>query len=102
MNILMSCAGGMSSSIIAKSLKEEAKKHGESFYVEATHIGKINDKMEERDWQVLLLAPQVRYHHSVVEKELNGIIPILNIEGIEYTPMGAKQLYKKIMQAVNK
>lgn len=102
MNILMSCAGGMSSSIVAQGLTDEAKKYGEEFYVEATHIGKIKEKMKEREWACILLAPQVRYHHAVVEKEIENIIPVLDIEGLEYTPMGANQLYQKIKKAVKK
>lgn len=102
MNILMACAGGMSSSIVAQGLAQEAKKHGIDAYVEATHIGKIKEKMAERDWVCILLAPQVRYHHAVVEKEINNVIPVLDIEGLEYTPMGVSQLFDKIQKAVEK
>ncbi len=102
MDILMACAGGMSSSIVAQGLAQEAKKHGVDAYVEATHIGKIKEKMTEKKWVCILLAPQVRYHHAIVEKEIENVIPVLDIEGLEYTPMGAQQLFNKIQKAIEK
>ena len=101
MNILLSCAGGMSSSMIAKSLEDEGKKQGQDFHVKATYIEDIKEKMEEKKWDIILLAPQVRYHHPVVEKEVGNALPVVDIEGIEYTPMGASQLYTKVMNAIN-
>ncbi|MDZ5757400.1 MAG: PTS diacetylchitobiose transporter subunit IIB [Carnobacterium sp.] len=100
MNVLLACGGGMSSSILAENLVLEAEKNGVAdFYIEATGTEEVGLKMQQKAWDVLLLAPQVSFRKAHLQKEADQYgIPLLPIEGILYTPMGIPELYQLIMQ----
>lgn len=104
MKVLLACGGGMSSSILAENLVAEAKKNGnQDFYMEATGTEEVNLKMQQEDWDALLLAPQVSFRKAHLQKEAdNRNIPLIPIEGILYTPMGIPELYKLIQKSVKK
>lgn len=99
MNVLLACGGGMSSSILAENLAAEAKKNGvEDFHIEATGTENVGLKMKQTKWDVLLLAPQVSFRKSFLQKEADQYgIPLVPIEGILYTPMGIPDLFKLVM-----
>lgn len=104
MKVLLACGGGMSSSILAENLVAEAKKKGnQDFYMEATGTEEVNLKMQQEDWDALLLAPQVSFRKAYLQKEADARnIPLIPIEGILYTPMGIPELYKLIQKSVKK
>ena len=99
MKILLACGGGMSSSILAENLVSEAKKQGNNdFMMEATGTEEVSLKMQQDNWDALLLAPQVS-----LQKDADSYgIPLIPIEGILYTPMGIPDLYKLIQEKVHK
>lgn len=94
----------MSSSILAENLVTEAKKNGnEDFSMEATGTEEVSLKMQQEDWDALLLAPQVSFRREFLQKEADAHhIPLIPIEGILYTPMGIPDLYKLIQNEVKK
>lgn len=102
MKILLTCAGGMSSSLLAQSLTNEAKKNGvDDFSVEATGTENLPLTLQKETYSAVLLAPQVAYRKDFVEKETAAYgIPVIPIEGTMYTPMGAPALLKKILEQV--
>ncbi len=104
MKILLACGGGMSSSILAENLVAEAKKNGNSdFTMEATGTEEVALKMQQEDWDALLLAPQVSFRKAHLQKEADAKnIPLIPIEGILYTPMGIPDLYQLILKKVKK
>lgn len=104
MKVLLACGGGMSSSILAENLVAEAKKNGnQDFYMEATGTEEVGLKMQQEEWDALLLAPQVSFRKAYLQKEADArSIPLIPIEGILYTPMGIPELYRLIQQSVKK
>lgn len=102
MKLLLTCAGGMSSSLLAQNLVNEAKKNGlEDFSVQATGTESLPLALQQDTYQAILLAPQVAYRKDFVEKEAGAYgIPVIPIEGTMYTPMGAPALFKSIMERV--
>lgn len=104
MKILLACGGGMSSSILADNLSKEAEKNGNHhFSIEATGTEEVSLKLQQSDWDVLLLAPQVSFRKVYLQKiaDEKGI-PLIPIEGILYTPMGVPELYHLIMNEIDK
>lgn len=101
MNVLLVCGGGMSSSILAENLVIEATKNGlTDFYIEATGTENVSLKMQQTNWDVLLLAPQVSFRRSFLQKEADEYgIPLVPIEGVLYTPMGIPDLFNLIMSS---
>lgn len=62
MHVLMACAGGMSSSLLANYLSKEAQKNDiTDFYIEAVGTMRVAKKLTERDWDVFLLAPKYAF-----------------------------------------
>ena len=57
MNILLACGGGMSSSILAEALSKEAQNNGVTWEVNESSIGRVEDDLQEKDYQIVLLAP---------------------------------------------
>lgn len=104
MKILLACGGGMSSSILAENLVSEAKKQGNNdFVMEATGTEEVSLKMQQDNWDALLLAPQVSFRKEHLQKDADSYgIPLIPIEGILYTPMGIPDLYKLIQEKVHK
>ncbi|MBO0471938.1 PTS diacetylchitobiose transporter subunit IIB [Enterococcus sp. DIV0242_7C1] len=104
MKVLLACGGGMSSSILAENLVAEAKKNGdEDFYMEATGTEAVGLKMQQEDWDALLLAPQVSFRKAHLQKEADAKgIPLIPIEGVLYTPMGIPDLYRLVKESVGK
>lgn len=104
MNVLLVCGGGMSSSILAENLLLEAKKQGnEEFYIEATGTESVELKMQQQEWDVLLLAPQVSFRKAYLQEKADEKgVPIIPIAGILYTPIGTPDLYKKVMEVTGK
>jgi PTS system cellobiose-specific IIB component len=104
MKVLLACGGGMSSSILADGLVEEAKSHGNNdFYMEATGTEEVALKLQQEPWDALLLAPQVAFRKAYLQEIADGQgIPLIPIEGIMYTPMGIPDLYQVILGKVNK
>lgn len=104
MKLLLACGGGMSSSLLAENLVAEAKKNGnDDFSVQATGTESVALNLQQDTWDALLLAPQVSFRKGQMEKEAGAYgIPVIPIEGIMYTPMGAPKLYKAIMAKLAK
>lgn len=102
MKVLLACGGGMSSSILAENLIAEAKKNGNNdFIMEATGTEEVGLKMQQEEWDALLLATQVSFRKAHLQKEADARnIPLIPIEGILYTPMGVPDLYKLIQKEV--
>ncbi|MDR0921587.1 MAG: PTS diacetylchitobiose transporter subunit IIB [Lactobacillales bacterium] len=102
MKILLACGGGMSSSILAENLVKEAKKNGNDFFeMEATGTEQVSLKMQQDEWDALLLAPQVSFRKAHLQQEADKYnIPLIPIEGILYTPMGIPALYQLIVETV--
>lgn len=100
MRILLACGGGMSSSLLAQNLVEEAKKNGNNdLYVQATSTENVPLNLQQETWDALLLAPQVAFRKEHLEGEAAPYgIPVIPIDGLMYTPMGAPALYQEIMK----
>ena len=104
MKLLLTCAGGMSSSLLAQNLENEAKKNGiADFSVQAAGTESLPLALQRDNFAAVLLAPQVAYRKEFVEQEAAGYgIPVIPIEGTMYTPMGAPALFKSVMEQVSK
>lgn len=96
MRVILVCAGGMSSAIAAKSLREAAEKEGLSFEVHEASTQQF-EEMVKKDYDLALVAPQIRHRFDTLKPYAEGAgIPILQIAPRGYSPIGGKFLLKQI------
>ncbi|MFW0760983.1 PTS sugar transporter subunit IIB [Staphylococcus cohnii] len=95
MKVIMVCSGGMSSSMIVDAVKKEAAK--ENFDLEIVAVGTEAFENEIADYDLGLVAPQVRHRldkfkkiGEAVNKPVDVIVPM------GYTPIGAPKILKQI------
>lgn len=103
MNILLACGGGMSSSLLATALTKEAIKHNQDWNVHETSIDKVSDDLNEVDYQMILLAPQVSFKRKDFEEEAKQKnVKFLLIPMTMYTPAKVDKLYELIVKETEK
>ena len=102
MNILLACGGGMSSSILANALAKKAAQKQQDWHVHETSIDKVADDLNEGNYQLILLAPQVSFKKKDFEEaaEQNNAKFIL-IPMTMYNPAKVDKLYDLIIKETN-
>lgn len=95
--VLFVCSGGMSSAIVEKALKTEAEKAGVELKADAVGSGEAQDAIEGHDWDIVLVAPQVKNRFEIFKEFADKKkIPILNIPPRDYSPLGGKHILDMI------
>ena len=59
--ILLSCAGGFSTSLLVNKMKEEANKSNKNYQIKAVSADLISNLVEKDMPDCILLGPQIRY-----------------------------------------
>ncbi len=95
MKVLLVCAGGMSTSIVMKKMRQYAEKQGiEGFEVQATSVGSFRDIA--KDYDVILLGPQIAYKKDDVVAGVNGTKPIGVIAPTDYAIGNCDNIFKQV------
>lgn len=95
MKVLLVCAGGMSTSIVMKKMRQYAEKQGiEDFAVDATGVGSFRDVVKEYD--VVLLGPQISYKKDDVQAGAGDEIPVGVIAPADYAIANCDNIFKQI------
>ncbi|GAB6099951.1 PTS sugar transporter subunit IIB [Halanaerocella petrolearia] len=99
MKILLTCAAGMSTSLMVEKMKVAAKERDLESVIEAEPIDKFEDIVEEYD--VVLLGPQVRYKKA----EFEGIaseydIPVAVIDSAAYGMVDGDKVLDQALELV--
>lgn len=100
-NVLLVCSGGMSSAIVVKSIEKEAVNQGMEMKVKAVGTGQLEDELKGENWDIVLVAPQVRHRMPVfkeIAQELN--VPIETISPRGYSPLGGPEVIKQIKEII--
>ncbi len=93
MKIMLVCAAGMSTSLLVEKMLEESKARGVENEIFACPEAEMFDKFSGVD--IILLAPQVRFLKSKLEKRV-GEIPVHIIEMRHYGMMNAKEILNSL------
>ncbi len=99
MNILIICAGGMSSSIVVKKTKEAARKRDSNIKVEESSTFDVDSKKENFD--VFLVAPQVKYLAPKLTIQVGGK-PVGIIPPTDYATMNGNKIIDFALKLANK
>ena len=98
MNVLIICANGISSGILAKKIEDELKlKESSSTCIAASQLD-LDEMIEGKDY--ILVGPQLRIMFETLKNRVNGRVPISLIESVDYGQMNAKNIVKKIYKNI--
>ncbi|AXI10275.1 PTS cellobiose transporter subunit IIB [Oceanobacillus zhaokaii] len=98
---LIICAGGMSSSLMAKKTMEFLKSKGNDIVVEATSTSEGQKLIGNSDYDLFLVSPQIKmYYKKMKAAGDNAGKPVANIPPQAYVPipMGIEKLANVILQ----
>ncbi|CAM3633033.1 PTS sugar transporter subunit IIB [Erysipelothrix urinaevulpis] len=96
-NIVLMCAGGMSTSLLVERIKKEAIK--EDYEMTIGAYGVIETDRVPDDTDLILLAPQVRFSLPTLEKRFPNF-PIEIIDMKHYGQMNGVEVLKQIKNAM--
>ena len=100
---LIICAGGMSSSVIAKKTTEYFKERGEEIELDATSASQGAATIAKDEYDLYLVSPQTKMYFANLEKAaIKYQRPIVNIPPQAYVPipMGIEKLAAVVEQNI--
>ncbi|GHU63539.1 PTS sugar transporter subunit IIB [Clostridia bacterium] len=93
--VYLFCSGGMSTSILASKMQELANSHKIPIEIAAFPDNKIGQIIEEKQPNVILLGPQVKYRYKEIVKQYASTgIPIQIIDQTDYGMMNSEKVLK--------
>ena len=100
MKILLCCAGGFSSSIVEKKMRDYGQKIGEDIEVNAVGTAEVEDIIKN-GYQVLLYAPQVRNRARELQAAADKAgIPCALMAPQDYALANAENIYKQVKKLI--
>lgn len=99
MKIILVCAGGMSTSILAKNMQEYSNKLDLEYEISAISISKA--KLDAKDADIVLCAPQVKFQVNTLKEQLPNV-QIAVIDMIDYGMMNGQAVLDKTMELLKK
>ena len=94
-NIVLFCAGGMSTSLMVSKMEEAAKKLGFDCVIKAYGTNNAKDYGSSAD--IILLAPQVRFQKAEIMAKCPNI-PVETIEMMDYGMMNGEKIIHHVME----
>lgn len=96
--IVLACQNGMSTGIIKNKIEEAAQEINVELEINA--IGVSDLKKEASKYDLVLLAPQVRYAEKAISKELEGEADYMIIDSVDFGTMNGKNVLKKAIDKI--
>lgn len=93
--IYLFCSAGMSTSLLATKMQKVADQHKLPIEVEAFSYLEIDDIIEERNPDCMLLGPQIKYMYNELKSKFETKnIPIEVINQTDYGTMNGEKVLK--------
>lgn len=91
--ILLSCAGGFSTSLLVNKMKEAAKSEGKEYEIKAVSAAQVEDIIEQDAPDCILIGPQIKYMEDQLKSAANKHnIPLEAIGMQDYGTMNGKNV----------
>lgn len=98
--ILLVCSAGMSTSLLVSKMKVSAKEIGVDCIINAVAESELKDY--ERDIDVLLLGPQVRFLFNKLKNKFGEQgVPVSVINTVDYGTMNGTKVLKYALDLIN-
>lgn len=99
--IYLFCSQGMSTSILANNMQEVANSHNLPIEVAAFPHGKLEEIINSKKPDCILLGPQVKYmYEETVEKFGKNGVPIAVINQEDYGMMNGEKVLKTAIKLI--
>ena len=99
---MLVCAAGMSTSLLVTKMQKAAEIQGIEADIFAKSAQEIDDTLEQKNVEVLLLGPQVKYMQSQIESKLAGKnIPVAAINMQDYGMMNGEKVLDHALQLID-
>ncbi len=90
MNIMLVCAGGMSTSILVLKMQEACSEMNVTHNIWAIDYGSIKRYLDKTD--VILVAPQMANHIDEIKEKVDENVKVYRIEDLSYGLMNGKKI----------
>ena len=100
MKILLTCCIGMSTSLLAETMRQSAIEQDRDDTIDVLDIEKAEEVIDQYD--VLLLAPQLKHMYKRLVEDYGQIIPIAMIDNKSYGTLDGTKVLKDTIEMVNK
>ncbi len=98
-SILLTCAMGMSTSLLVERMKIAANLQEKTYDIRAVDVDSLD---EESDYDVLLVAPQILWDLPQIKHNVPKGVPIVPINRGAYTSLDGAEVLKEAEQAILK
>lgn len=97
--IMLVCSAGMSTSLLVTKMEAASKEQGLESDIFAISASEVDQVLETKNIDVLLLGPQVRYLKGQMEGKLEGkAIPVEVINMADYGMMNGANVLKRAVE----
>lgn len=94
MKIMLACAGGMSTGMLMKKMKEAAQAKGMEIDISACAVSELESHIE--GCNVILLGPQVSYQKDQVAKAY-APVPVVVVDMMDYGMMKGEKVLNDVL-----
>lgn len=99
--IYLFCSAGMSTSMLANIMQKVADSYNLPVEVKAFPDGKIDEIVEEKQPDVILLEPQVKYRYKeVASRYADKKMPVEVIDSDDYGMMNGEKVLKHAIKLI--
>lgn len=85
--IMLVCAAGMSTSLLVSKMRNAAKTKGLDAHIFAVSASEVEDVLEDREVDVMLLGPQVKFLTEDLSSKLKGTNTVIDSIHIQHYGM---------------
>lgn len=96
--IVLLCTLGMSTSLLVSKMRKAAKELNVDCSIIA--IGESELKKYEKEADIIMLGPQVKYLFNKLKKEVGHDIPISLINSADYGTMNGKKVLNQALELI--
>lgn len=100
MKIVLVCNAGMSTSILAKKMSEEAQKKGIDLDISAHSQDALAGILESSKVDIVLVGPQIKYMYDTICKICEGKCPAAVIDMQDYGLVNGAAVLEKALKAI--
>lgn len=96
--IMLVCAAGMSTSLLVTKMQQAAQEQGVDADIFATAASDAPNKLAEKNPDVLMLGPQVRYLENDFKNKVDIPVEVINMQ--DYGMMNGANVLKESLSAI--
>ena len=97
--ILLVCNAGMSTSLLVTNMEKYAKKENIEITIMAVPLTQVDSVV--KDWDIVMLGPQVRHCLNQIKNIVDGRIPVEIIDMMDYGMMNGEKVLKRALELLD-